>query len=67
MKSYIFIGNEKDPRTAEWGIKKGKVYQITIRPFNAKYNLVAEIKVEGARIFCPYKSRETFNSNWKPV
>ena len=65
MKRYIFIGDENDSRTKGWRIKNGETYEIELKPFNEKYKLEAEIKLVNSKIFCPYKSIESFNSNWK--
>lgn len=63
MKSapYIFIGNENDERTKQWGIEKGAYYNVK---FNEE-SFQAHIQVGVRWITCPYGSRKAFFQNWK--
>jgi hypothetical protein len=73
---YKFIGDETDPKTKEWGLKKNKNYNINFEVSLDSTKLpgsrmltgfMAVINVGRGRIKCPYSSPESFKKNWKVV
>ena len=61
---YTFIGNENDPLTKKWGLKKGKKYEINAIAFAKKPTLIIRLD-NGTDQVCPYDTVDAFNKNWE--
>ncbi len=60
---YKFMGNENDPLTKKWGIKKGNVYTIYFSQM-LPYPIIT-INTGKKMHLCPYASKKVFNDNWQ--
>ena len=62
---YRFMGDEEDPQTKRWGLKRLKDYEVIKKKNFYGSGLVAKIKIGEKMIECPYQSENAFSRNWK--
>jgi len=62
---YIFVGNENDKLTKEWGLRYGEMYTIKIPQFPPDGMFTAFIVTpKKGVVSCPYSSLKKFEDNW---
>jgi hypothetical protein len=63
---YRFMGDEDDPRTKKWGLKKFRDYRVKKKKIYGRPGVTAIISLdEKTEVNCPYESENAFNRNWK--
>lgn len=64
-KSFVFIGDDKDPMTKKWGLRKGYFYRLNFSTFPPQKSFTVFIYTPNCGIIpCPYSSVEAFKENW---
>lgn len=63
---YRFVGDEEDPRTKKWGLKRLKDYTVKKKKIYGRPGCTAFITLDdGTEVKCPYESENAFNRNWR--
>lgn len=61
-----FIGDQNDPLTRKWGIKKFSYYVIEKKKNDHGRGFIATISTPNmGKVKCPYDSETAFNKNWE--
>lgn len=63
---YRFTGDEDDPLTWKWGLKKHGVYEVEKKKNKYGRGIVATIDTpKMGKVQCHYDSENVFGRNWK--
>lgn len=63
---YRFVGDEDDPRTKKWRLKRMKDYTVKKKKIYGRPGVTAIITLDnGEEVRCPYESENAFNRNWR--